>query len=438
MFVKLLALNLETAVQDDKVMQDFELESLLMGGDHSQKVKAPTIRSDSGSKDCVNLSSSTAVSRLKALKILHWYSILFLVLFCGIYFDLNAAHHKTKEPAPIYIRKGGELFVPENSPLRERLTVTPVEEVDSPHIVILPAVVEADPTRIVNILPPLTGRLAELKVNLGDIVEANQVLAIIHSGDLDQAYSDVDKARDALDLAKKVLERVKNVHTIGANAVKEIEQATSNYTQVQAETKRAEDRLKSLLGTSADNDTGMLSLNAPISGTVTALNYGIGSYITDPTAALMTISNLEDVWVTAYVPENLIKSMAKGQSVDIALSAYPKETMQGTIHYLSPLLEPDSHRNKARILFSNPNNKLKPNMYANVSVSIPEEKQIIVPLSALLMNNDTVTVFVEIAPWTFVRKVVELGREDGDKVRILSGLAAGDHVVVRGGVLLND
>jgi hypothetical protein len=55
---------LETAVQDDKVMEDFELESLLMGGDHSQKVKASPIRSNYGSKDCVNLSSSTAVFRM--------------------------------------------------------------------------------------------------------------------------------------------------------------------------------------------------------------------------------------------------------------------------------------------------------------------------------------------------------------------------------------
>jgi UTP---glucose-1-phosphate uridylyltransferase len=60
-------LNLETAVQDDKVMQDFELESFLMGGDHSQKVKEPFIRSDYGSKDCINVSSSNAVSRLKDL-----------------------------------------------------------------------------------------------------------------------------------------------------------------------------------------------------------------------------------------------------------------------------------------------------------------------------------------------------------------------------------
>jgi hypothetical protein len=55
---------LETAVKGDKVMQDFDLESLEMGADHSQKVKAAPITSDYGSKDCVDLSPSTAVSRI--------------------------------------------------------------------------------------------------------------------------------------------------------------------------------------------------------------------------------------------------------------------------------------------------------------------------------------------------------------------------------------
>jgi cobalt-zinc-cadmium efflux system membrane fusion protein len=62
----------------------------------------------------------------------------------------------------------------------------------------------------------------------------------------------------------------------------------------------------------------------------------------------------------------------------------------------------------------------------------------VAPPSALLMNNDSTTVFVEVAPWTFVRRTVELGHEDEDSVRIVSGLAAGDRIVVRGGVLLND
>ncbi len=63
-------LNLKTAVRDGKVMQDFDLKSLLIGGAHSQMVKGPPNGSDSGSKDCVNLPSPTAVFRLKNQKTL--------------------------------------------------------------------------------------------------------------------------------------------------------------------------------------------------------------------------------------------------------------------------------------------------------------------------------------------------------------------------------
>jgi len=175
-----------------------------------------------------------------------------------------------------------------------------------------------------------------------------------------------------------------------------------------------------------------------MSGTVTALNYGIGSFINDPTATLLTISNLDTVWVTANVPEDLLGLISKGLPVEVELPAYPGQKLRGTISFVSALLEPDTHRNKTRIAFANPDGKLKPNMYATVSVAVPQASQVAVPPSALLMNNDSTTVFVEVAPWTFVRRAVELGREDDDYVRIVSGLHAGDRIVVRGGVLLND
>ena len=54
------------------------------------------------------------------------------------------------------------------------------------------------------------------------------------------------------------------------------------------------------------------------------------------------------------------------------------------------------------------------------------------------MNNDTTSVFVETTPWTFVRHPVELGTEDGETIRVLSGLKAGDRIVTTGGVLVND
>ncbi|MDR3454571.1 MAG: efflux RND transporter periplasmic adaptor subunit [Rhodoferax sp.] len=347
-----------------------------------------------------------------------------------------AENPKTAEAAgPMLVRQGDKLMVPDNSPLRKRLLVSPVNAQAFAHVLTVPGVVEADSALTVNILPPLTGRLTELKVKLGDSVKKGQLLAVVQSPDLDQAYSDADKARDALDLARKALDRARSVHDAGANAVKDLEQANSNYAQAQAESTRAQARLSTLNGGSKSR---MLGINAPVSGTVTALNAGLGAFITDPTATLMTVANLDNVWVTASIPEDLLASVAKGQAVDVDFSAYPGQKFHGVVRFVGALLEPDTHRNKTRIRFANPDGKLKPNMYASVSIAVPQSTQVVVPTSALLMNNDSTTVFVEVAPWTFMRRVVELGREDGDNVRILSGLAAGDRIVVRGGVLLND
>ena len=76
-------------------------------------------------------------------------------------------------------------------------------------------VVESDPARTANVVAPLTGRITELKVGLGDHVTRNQLLAVIESGDMAQAYADVAKATDALALAKKGLDRA---HGSGSEA----------------------------------------------------------------------------------------------------------------------------------------------------------------------------------------------------------------------------
>ncbi|HEX7641108.1 MAG TPA: biotin/lipoyl-binding protein [Burkholderiaceae bacterium] len=119
----------------------------------------------------------------------------------------HAAPAQADVPGPAMIRKDGKIVIPADSPLRSRVAVAAVSNLAAPHTISLPGVVEADPARTVNILPPLSGRLIELKVRLGDVVKQGQLLAGLGSPDLDQAWSDVEKARDAEDLARKALER---------------------------------------------------------------------------------------------------------------------------------------------------------------------------------------------------------------------------------------
>jgi cobalt-zinc-cadmium efflux system membrane fusion protein len=359
-----------------------------------------------------------------------------------------AGAERAAAPAPMLVRDGDKISVPADSPLRSRLAVAAVAGAGAAHVVDLPAVVEADPARTVNIMPPLTGRLMALKVGLGDTVRQGQVLALIASPDLAQAYADADKAADAKQLAERALQRARGVYEAGANASRDLEQVQSNAAQAEAESNRAQARLKAL-GATATPGRGeaahALVLTAPVSGTVTALNGGVGSFLNDPTAALMTIANLDQVWVTVNVPESQSGAVVRGQQADVRLAAWPGQVRHGAVVFVSPVLDPDTRRAKARIAFVNTDGKLKPNMYASVSLatapgagSSQASAQVSVPASALLMNNDATTVFVEVAPWTFVRRAVETGSEDGDTVRIAAGLTSGERIVVRGGVLLND
>ena len=303
---------------------------------------------------------------------------------------------------------------------------------------VFPATVEADPARTANVLSPLTGRVAELKVGLGDHVTRNQLLAVIESGDMAQAYADVAKASDALALAKKALDRAHGVQQAGGNAVKDLEAAQSAYNQAQAESDRAQARLRSLSAEGATAPSRTINITAPAAGYVTALSVAPGTYANDATAALMTIADLGTVWITANVPESEVGHIAKGQAVDATLSAYPDEVFHGQVSFVSPLLQSDTRRDLVRVAFANADGRLKPNMFAKASIAVPQPAQVFVPESALLMNNDSTTVFVEVSPWAFERRTVELSYDETAGARVVKGLKAGDRVVVKGGVLLND
>jgi cobalt-zinc-cadmium efflux system membrane fusion protein len=369
-------------------------------------------------------------------------AIMIFVLGIGLGTRLfnSSSHAAVQETtSPSLVHQGDKFIIPQGSALRSRLLVQQVTVNNSPHTLVLPAAVEADPAHTVNILPPVAGKVVKLGIRLGDHVVKGQPLAVIESGDLAQAYADDDKARDVLQRVEHTLERVRGLNEAGAGALKDLEQSESDHAQAKAEFNRAEARLKQIGVPSQPKDgSRLLTLTAPMTGSVTALTTAPGAFVNDMTASLMVIANLDSVWVTANVPETDIAHIAKGQSVDVSFIAYPGQVFHGTVAFVSAVVEPDTRRNKVRIAFSNPGGRFKPNMFANASFNVPQKSAVFVPNSALLMNNDSTTVFVEIAPWTFVKRPVLLGYGEGDGARVDEGLNPGDRIVVKGGVLLND
>ena|SRR6516162_7277756 len=338
-----------------------------------------------------------------------------------------------------FSRVGDRIIVPATSSLRTRLALEEPTMKEVSHTLVLPGLVEADPGRTVKVMPPVTGRVIDLMAQLGGRVVMGENLALIDSGDLAQAISDEEKARSALKLARQTLDRLMVLERTSAIAVKEREQAQSDFAQAQSELERADARLRAI-GAPLDQKTNtrLLQVKVPVSGSVIDLQVAPGAFVNDPTAPMMTIANLDTVWVTANVPEKDTSFVSKDQPVSVTFPAYPGKAYEGKVLFVSDVLEPDTRRTKVRIAFDNPDRSLKPGMFANVSFSAPMISRLVVPTSALLMSNDRTSVFAEVEPWTFVRRDVVTEYEEGNAAVILSGLNPGERIIVKGAVVFND
>jgi len=353
----------------------------------------------------------------------------------------SQAASTTVREAPSFTRGAdGQIDVPPGSPLRQQLVIGPVAVENVAQTLDLPATVEADPARTAKVAPPLSGRIAELRVGVNDDVEKGQVVAILNSADLAQAYDDFDKAQSALALARRGLDRQRGLTAIRAGAGKDMEAAQDTFTQAEAEARRTAERLDQIGAptTGRRNRGALLNITAPFSGVVTDLSAARGTYFNDPTQSLMTISQLDVVWVMASVPEKDLAFVSLGQAVEVRFLAYPGEIFRGTVARIGDTVDTDTRRTKVRIEFNNPDHRLKPGMFASVRLIAPPKSIATIPATALVLKNDTDSVFIETSPWHFEIRQVRTQNSFGDQVAVTQGLAASDRVVVKGGYFLND
>lgn len=393
----------------------------------------------------------------------------YVVIFTGLllfYFFIHHAYlwifgHRLAAPAPMVIRHGKKIEIPPGSPLRAQMELKTIELSSAPHVLSVPGSVDAMPKSRLSVFPPLEGRLVSMPVNVADEVRVGQILMTMRSAGFASAYSDYQKALSAYTLAEATLKRAVSVNQVGGNSLQVVQQAKDNVLQAESELKRTKAYLRAFsqqvsvanntLQRLNDNDVfhaamislddprqGLITLRSTIHGRVTNIYYAPGSFIHELGHPVIDVVSLDKVWVTANIPENAIAKVHKGLAVKVRLVAYPNKEYTGNIAFVHPILDPDTHRNPTRIVLSNADSLLQPNMYASVDVYVKEPSQILIPLSSVLMNNESTVVYVESSPWVCQRREIELGAEDGQFVRVISGLKPGERIVTCGGVFIND
>lgn len=180
-----------------------------------------------------------------------------------------------------------------------------------------------------------------------------------------------------------------------------------------------------------------IRVEAPRSGIVTALGVRDGMYL-KPESEVIALVDLSRVWMLAEVFEAQADWVVPGQSAEARLAYMPGEVFSGTVDYVYPVLDPKTRTLRVRLAFDNPDERLKPNMYGQVSIFGKSHLDALtVHRDALIRGADHDRVIVSLGKGRFQAREVMTGIESGEWVQVIAGLEAGDRVVTSAQFLLD-
>ena len=259
-----------------------------------------------------------------------------------------------------------------------------------------------------NITAQAGGRLKQLLVKVGDRVGAGQAVARMEATQAAQAQIQLADA-------KTNFARMDELYKVGGVSKAQWEQAKS-----------AVDQAKLTYGNAAENTV----LRSPISGFVTAKNYDNGD-MTSPQLPVVVIQQIAPVKAVIGVSEQYYSFLKKGAAATLSVDALGEETFSGVVTNIFPTLDPVTHTVSTEIEVANKDLKLRPGMYARVHLDFGTKEALTVPDKAIVRQAGSGARYVYVfSGGKAVYRAVELGQQQGDLYEVVSGLNAGDQVII--------
>ena len=325
---------------------------------------------------------------------------------------------------------------PIDQPIESPVRYVKVVQQAVPETLDLAAKVQADPTKVVRIFPPASGRVVAIEVRPGDHVRRGQPVAVLNSSEVASAQSDYTKAKIEVERATRAVERQKLLFEHGAVAEKDYIDARAQAETAGAEPARATQRLE-LLNVSPSSSTDRVTLVSPASGVVLDVSAAPGEFSKSLESAnpLLTIADLNTVWLVGDVYEKDVEKLSLGKAVTVTLQAYPAQQWSAHIDSVSGGLDPTTRTLKVRVALPNPDQRLKPEMFGTIHVKTGTHQGLAVPAAAIVREGNAASVFVKNAG-NPEQRTVTIGQTVDGNVEILSGLRVGDEIAAEGAELL--
>lgn len=301
----------------------------------------------------------------------------------------------------------------------------------------LAARLQANPTTVVHIYPPISGRVLALKVLPGQEVVKGQIVGQLQSNELTQARADYEKAKIEAARADLQLDRARELLKHEVIAQKDFDDLEALNRSAHADLARTLQTLH-ILGYNETDATGLVAIRTPISGVVLDVSTASGELqrSLDNATSIATIANIDSIWVVADLFPRDVQAVKRGQPVDIQINGYPGVPYHGVVDNVADAVDAQSLTLKVRIVLPNPHHRLKPQMYATVQVTNQARNAIVVPSTAVIRDGVGSFVYLQTADKKYIRRDVRLGAVHDSTIEIDAGLKDGDQVVSTGSELL--
>ncbi|SPP66304.1 efflux RND transporter periplasmic adaptor subunit [Nitrospira lenta] len=354
---------------------------------------------------------------------------------------------KTFPPATKASHESGVIELPEGSPTlaqlqTDRIALRPIRTALKAQA----GKILANENRLAHLSARVPGSIVAVYANLGDRVKEGDRLLLLDSPAFGAAQLEYRKARITLHVTEQALERAQALLDRGAIGAGEQQRRDADYENARADLHVAEEKLH-LLGmtereiqrlaakTLPHAEVAQVSLRAPFTGDVIERNATMGEVI-DPNKTLFTVADLSTVWVRADFPEQQAGRLKTGLMIELRVSAYPDTMFRGAITYVGAVIDPATRTVTARADVSNPDGRLRPEMFAEVTLMTDEQSVLSVPRGAVQQVGSRTVVFVVRGLRRFESREVTIAQASGDYIQVVAGLTSGDEVVTQGSYAL--
>lgn len=250
----------------------------------------------------------------------------------------------------------------------------------------------------------------------------------------EEMYNDRRSAEQQLDGANTQLKVTKaNLSIAQANLTKVKKGATLEQLQIsQANLKQAQAALR-LVELQLENTIVV----SPIDGVVAQVNVDGGEMV-GPGTPVVTIINIDQVYVKADVTADLLRYLQVGDQVSVEIGAVPDKKRHGKIQIMSPIADPRSQAFPIKVLLNNPGHHLKPGMYADVYLTVQKSvNTTLLPIEAILDLNRSPYIYV-LKGSHAEKRFIQTGVANDQQVEILKGIQTGEKVIIKGQHLVED